>query len=135
MKKTSALGLIALAALVSSCTDEEPIVLKSDRIPSPDSTRELIVEHIDNGLGFGMGRNVVEMHVQDAGTPVTFHGDGSATVVFYVVEEHAADPPVIKWVGGDRVTVSYSNVNQPGKKLEHFMGVNFEYSAKSENEP
>jgi hypothetical protein len=58
-------SVAAFALLLGACSDA-PVVLSSERINSPDSKRSAIFEELDNGMGFGLGALIHEVHVVEA---------------------------------------------------------------------
>jgi len=133
MNLSKILAMIACAFIGAGCDDGNPIVLNSSRVASPDGRWEATLEQVDNGLGFGMGRWLYEIHVQPAGTVVMYHGDPSITSVFYADEVSDAEKyrPEVKWVGPRQLVVRYpmQNTAPPAKALRGIMDVKIAYEA------
>jgi hypothetical protein len=99
--------------------------METTRIPSPDSHWEAIVEKVDNGLGFGQGAAFHEIHIQPVGSRVTYHGNESASVIFYV--GIAAEPFIVEWTGERRLRVTHSALETPGRQVSRYMDVDIQY--------
>ena len=117
--------LAICACALASCKDGQPIVLKTTRVASPDATWEVVLEQIDNGLGFGQGLLLNEIHVQPTGSRVTYHGNESVTCVYWAVTE--SEMAKVEWVAPRRVLVTYAGSNEPGRQISRYMDVDIEY--------
>jgi hypothetical protein len=121
---------MAILSVLSACTDA-PIALASQRIDSPDAKRCAIVEELDNGLGFGLGALIHEIHVVRAAEEVTTHGDASRSVVFYANTTEYKGPPITaRWLSSNRLQIAYGKALTPGKKESQLGEVAVEYVAQ-----
>jgi hypothetical protein len=120
----------AIFILFAACTDA-PIPLSSQRIDSPDAKRSAVVEELDNGLGFGLGALIHEIHVVGATDQVRTHGDASRSVVFYANTTEYKGPPItVKWLSRNRLHIAYGKALTPGKKELLLGEVTVEYVAQ-----
>lgn len=122
-------ALLVCASSLAGCRDGEPIVQEMTRVASPDSQWEAILEQVDNGLGFGQGMAYHEIHIQPVGSRVTYHGDESASLVFYI-EVTSEPPPRLEWAGQRRLVVAHSAAVTPGRQLERYMDVDIQYEPR-----
>jgi hypothetical protein len=118
------LALSVGASVLAGCRDGQIIVQEYRRVASPDARWEVVLEQIDNGLGFGQGLLVNEIHVQPAGSRVTYHGNESVTCVFWVA---ASEPPTVEWIAPRRLVVTRFGSKQPGREIARYMDVEIEY--------
>lgn len=117
----------ALVIVLAACSDA-PIALSSQRIDSPDVKRSAVVEKLDNGLGFGLGAIMHEVHVVGATEEVRTHGDGSRSLVFYANTTENRGPPItVKWLSNNQLQINYGKSLTPGKKETHLGEVAVEY--------
>jgi hypothetical protein len=124
--------LIPLLAC-GGCDDGIPIVLESERAPSPDNSLDAIVERVDNGLGFGQGAVYNEIHVLIRGSSVSVHGVPSVSVVFCAREEINVDNGVTAhWVSARHLVISYEPRRMYGLRAKRFGDVLIDYSPNSE---
>jgi len=124
--------LIPLLAC-GGCDDGMPMVLESERAPSPDNALDAIVERVDNGLGFGQGAVYDEIHVLIRGSSVLVHGDPSVSVVFYAQEEINVDNRVTAhWVSARHLVINYEPRRFCGRRTTRFGDILIDYSPNSE---
>ncbi len=62
----------------------KPHVIEAAHEISPDSKGGVTQEHLDNGMGFGLGALYYEVHLHEAGARRFAHGDRDDAAVFYV---------------------------------------------------
>lgn len=109
--------LLTLALLLVACSDE-PITLRAQRIDSPDTKRSAVIEELDNGLGFGLGALIHEIHVVESSEQVRLHGDRSRSVVFYAnTTDYKGVPITARWLSSNKLQVSYGALLTPAKKV------------------
>ena len=124
--------LIPLLAC-GGCDDGMPMVLESERAPSPDNALDAIVERVDNGLGFGQGAVYDEIHVLIRGSSVLVHGDPSVSVVFYAQEEINVDNRVTAhWVSARHLVINYEPRRFCGRRTTRLGDILIDYSPNSE---
>lgn len=115
--------------LLTACSDA-PTLLSSQRIDSPDARRSAVVEELDNGLGFGLGALILEVHVVGAREQVRTHGEASRSTVFYAnVSEYKGSPITVHWLSNNRLRVTYGQTLTPGRRTPHLGEVSVEYVA------
>jgi len=124
--------LIPLLAC-GGCDDGIPIVLDSERAPSPDNILDAIVERVDNGMGFGQGAVYNEIHVLMRGSSVLVHGDASVSVVFCAEEEINVDNRVTAhWVSARHLVINYDPRRFCGIRAKRFGDILIDYLPNSE---
>jgi len=120
----------ALVFALAACSDA-PIALSSQRIASPDVKRSVVVEKLDNRLGFGLGAIMHEVHVVGATEEVRTHGEGSRSLVFYANTSEYRGPPItVKWLSNNQLQIKYGKSLTPAKKEPHLGEVSIEYVAQ-----
>ena len=118
-----------LLTACAGCEGGTPVVIESQRVPSSDKVLEVVVERVDNGLGFGQGAVYDEIHVVRRGTPVLKHGDHSNTVLFYVMEETDADNrATASWRGPRQLVITYDGRRTPGHFVRRLGDVSVGYA-------
>ena len=68
-------GAFTTLILLACSNTNEPIVVESREIPNADKTKAAIVELVDNGLGFGLGLEYYEVHIEKPRQKPKAHGD------------------------------------------------------------
>jgi len=120
-----------IAGLLSACG---PMVLSDVDFPSPDGRWTAILEHVDNGLGFGQGALYDEVHLSRRG-PLHFlsrhlrrHGDPDTSVVFYVQSAYTVgDTPRLNWRDAQHLLVEYPDCNFPGRQTTRYDNIAITY--------
>ncbi|HJW09868.1 MAG TPA: hypothetical protein VJ483_09555, partial [Holophagaceae bacterium] len=120
--------LAGLVLLALGCNEGLPIILESRQQGSPDSKWEFISEHLDNGMGFGMGALYDEVHIHRPGEGAFKHGDQDASAVFYIESTYQdGDRPVVQWIDAHNLLIRYPDINKPGRAITQFQGVAIRY--------
>lgn len=120
----------ALVFALTACSDA-PIALSSQRSASPDGKRSAVVEKLDNGLGFGLGAIMHEVHVVGATEEVRTHGNGSRSLVFYADTTDYRGPPItVKWLSSNQLQINYGKLLTPERKERHLGEISVEYVAE-----
>ena len=132
-RQYSAFVPLACVCAALGCSDGQPILLNSYVITSPNSKMEAVVERLDNGLGFGQGRLIDEIHIKSAKIRAIDHGSDSATSAFYIEAIPDRDLPVVEWIDDQHLSVRYSNPNEPGRQISDLMGVELRYRPSGGN--
>jgi len=119
-------GLVLYVAFL--LRDEgKPVVEQSTTYPSSDQEWQATLEHVDNGMGFGLGVLYYEVHVNRPGTPIKMHGDSDPSVVFYLDSE-GVNPPRVLWLAPRHLVIEYpTGPHEPGKKLDRIAGIAIGY--------
>ncbi len=102
------------------------IVQQSTLFQSPDSRWQATLEHIDNGLGFGLGALYDEVHLHGPEASVGRHGASGSSVVFNIKSQGGAHPRV-QWLSPNHLLIEYRNPHKPGKCITPFQGITIEY--------
>ena len=113
-----------------SCSAREsgPIVQSSSRLRAPSSSWEAVLEEVDNGLGFGLGRLYAEIHLVQQGDAIQAHGDAVPSVIFYYdASDLPASKPTLRWVASDRLLIESPKGAKPGKIIRQFGPITIEY--------
>jgi hypothetical protein len=108
--------VLGVSLFLGSCDDGIPVVISQSRSVSPDGRNDLVVEKVDNSLGFGQGLVYYEVHVVGHLRVVPDHGNKSRSCVFYVAEETDSDIPTLAgWIAPDQIVITYDGRRNPGK--------------------
>ena len=106
---------VAFALSLSACSSDA-VLLSSQRINSPSLKRSAVFEELDNGLGFGLGALIQEVHVVDANTEIQDHGGPSHSVVYWAdISEYKGGPIEVKWLSDEELQITYEHSLTPGK--------------------
>jgi hypothetical protein len=133
---TVVLALAGGAFVLKWCADSHPVVEQSTEYPSPAGRWQVTMERIDNGLGFGLGVEYYEVHLDKRWTlpwvkVLGRHGDDDRSVVFYVDSERA-QPPRVQWTGPRRLRVEYdAGPPEPGKMIGRIDDVEIDYQRRA----
>jgi hypothetical protein len=111
-----------------------PVLEDFSVYPSPDGRWQARLEQIENGMGFGLGREYYEVHILKPGARATEHGDADHSVAFYITTESAAGHPCatthprVEWVDRSHLRIEYHPaMDEPGKKAKRVGDVDIEY--------
>jgi hypothetical protein len=111
------LAIGALIAMLTGCDDGTPIVLSETRATSPDGQLDAVIEHLDNGLGFGQGALYFEVHVLRHAARPSNHGARDNSVPYYVEDSTGQDaPPRVMWKDNGNLCIFSQSGNTAPKK-------------------
>ena len=126
-------ALFLLSVLVVVWPGATPVLEDFWVYPSPDGRWQARLEQIENGMGFGLGREYYEVHILKPGARATQHGDADHSVAFYITTESAAGdpsattPPRVEWVDGRHLRIEYPPAMEaPGKMAKRVGDVDIE---------
>jgi len=118
----------ALILFLSSCSDGQPQVIRSNRYPNPSGEWFVTVEEVDNGLGFGAGTVYDEIHISQSGVSSFAHGDKDPTVAYYSESTFGdGHVPEVKWLANDRLRIVLDPRSHPGRQEAKVGEVSIEY--------
>jgi hypothetical protein len=118
----------ALFGAALAFTEKGPVVVEATTVSSPDGMWEATLEVVDNGMGFGLGLLLYEVHVHARGTNIPKHGDREPSSAFYLVDDDGTDPPLIRWLGDRKLSIDYmTHESIPGKSVDRIGDVAIEY--------
>jgi len=113
-----------LAGCLAACEDGKPIVLQSEIHLNPSGKLAVVLEEVDNGMGFGQGALYREVHIVNAGETPEAHGDPSKTVVFYAESTYGKGKDVtVEWLSEGNLRIRYDAIQRPGRQLRSYRGV------------
>jgi hypothetical protein len=125
---------IAVTFVLAACSDPS-IVESSQAVESPGGVFVATIETVDNGLGFGLGREYEEVHLTRRGAEIHRHGDSEPTVVFYVeAAERPYMPLSVRWRGPRELEIAYDSPASPGRKLASWGEVSLTYKAEASSQ-
>jgi len=119
--------VLVIALALVACSDS-PVVENSQTVVSPDGEFVATLETIDNGLGFGLGREYEEVHLSRRGAGFQGHGASGSTVAFYVeASERPHVPLSVRWLSSRELEVSFDSPTNPGRSLAFVDGISLRY--------